>query len=278
MTKNMDKNRAESLSAYIDGLNDGTTSSVAESVAELYGGESIRDLVGVVTPFQKDSLFEPAPAASRAAAFQKMRATLAQENATAVVSQPNSVPVTQRTDILILMLQSMDEMWGALWGNLKLIKLPFLLAQEGQCASYVPNFYFPNVEEAAYNFGAFDKDVLSDIDQLVAMGIVEKKSPAPKRQSQSGDLGIPDSKQVDWIYGLTPRGKKIAQMLTRGADPVVLGRIQAVIKEHGNKTADELCSYTYKKYPKSAANSKIRDKYLPKEDTASSDCEGRNDA
>ena len=278
----MDKNQmehemAELFSTFIDEVNAGT-STRSKDLAFANGvlGHSILGLIDTVMPLHTDSLFDNPTPSEREALFAQITRELARENS-ARSNVAKSIPVTQRTDILILMMYFMEERWGSVWGNVKLIKLPFLLAQEGECGSFVPNFYFPNMAQAAYNFGAFDQNVLDDVDGLVAMGIIRKRLPPSKQRRSDGELGIPGENQVEWIYELAPKGKQVAEMLFRGAaaqNPEIARKIREVVQNHGDKTTAELFDYTYNKYPDSAKNSKVKDKYLrPKNDSSSTDNE-----
>lgn len=275
MDKNLlDHKRAELFSAFIDQMNAGAVTHPKDfAFANGALGHSMLGTLEAVMPLRTGALHDAPTMEERDAVFAQIMSELKGANPPAQVS-PNSVSVTQRTDILILMLHFMGELWGSLWGNVKLIKLPFLLAQEGDCGSFVPDFYFPNMAEAAYNYGAFDQNVLDDVDGLIACGIIRKVSPPSQKSGRSGELGIPSDNQVDWIYELTPRGKKIAAMLLNGTtaqNPEIARKIESVIKQHGNKTMAELLDYTYNKYPDSAKNSKVKDKYLRPKKKPSSD-------
>lgn len=276
----LDDDRAELFSAFIDAMNDGkVTSPKVFASANGLLGHSMLGLMEAVMPLRTGSLFERLSTEERERIFSRIIREIAGEQSSKN-AVTKSVPVTQRTDILILMMYFMEDLWGGLWGNVKLIKLPFLLAQEGDCASFVDDFYFPNIAEAAYNYGAFDQNVLNDVDGLVAMGIIQKRMPPSKKKQSGGELGIPSEKQVDWVYELAPKGKQIAEMLLRGAaaqNPEIARKIREVVQNHGNKTMDELLDYTYNKYPDSAKNSKVRDKYLRPELNPPSADDGKDD-
>ena len=278
-TNPMDHEMAELFSTFIDEMNSGTNKPVRDfPFANGVLGHSLLGLIETVMPMHTDSLFVSPTSAEREAVFAQITRELAKENSPKNVAA-KSVPITQRTDILILMMYFMSELWGDVWGNVKLIKLPFLLAQEGNCGSFVHDFYFPSMTQAAYNYGAFDQNVLDDVDGLVAMGIIQKRLPPSKQKRSDGELGIPKEKQVDWIYELAPKGKQIAEMLLRGAaaqDPDIAQKIREVIQRHGNKTMAELLDYTYNKYPDSAKNSKVKDKYLRPKINPSSPDDGKD--
>lgn len=278
MDKNLlDHKKAELFSSFIDEMNAGTAAHPKDfAFANGAIGHSMLGILEAVMPLRTGSLNENPAAQERDIVFAQIMRELARENPPTQVPV-KSVPVTQRTDVLILMMYFMGELWGSLWGNVKLIKLPFLLAQEGDCGSFVPDFYFPNVAQAAYNYGAFDQNVLDDVDGLIALGIIRKLVPPSKQSGPNGELGIPSANQVDWIYELTPRGKKIAAMLLSGTatqNPEIARKIESVIKNHGNKTMAQLLDYTYNKYPDSAKNSVVKDKYLRPKNKPSSESGG----
>lgn len=280
MDKNLlDIKKAELFSSFIDGMNAGTTAHPKDfAFANGALGHSMLGVLEAVMPLRTGSLQENPTAQERDIVFAQIMRELTRETPPAQ-APIQGVPVTQRTDVLILMMYFMEELWGSLWGNVKLIKLPFLLAQEGDCGSFVPDFYFPNVAQAAYNYGAFDQNVLEDVDGLVVHGIIRKLAPPSRQSGPNGELGIPTANQVDWIYELTPRGKKIAAMLLRGTavqNPKIAEQIKSVIKNHGNKTMAQLLDYTYNKYPDSAKNSKVKDKYLRPKNKPSSENGGKD--
>lgn len=260
--------RAEILSDFIDQLNSGEDVSLDNHVEKLTKGNEakLKPLIETAIPLRHAVMFKPLSAERKKAVFTRVQSELAKTVAGTNALSADALPVTQRTDILILLLHQMRQIWG----NIKLMKMPFLLAKEGGCASFVQDFY----GHQAYSYGAFDKLVLSDVDELFKMGIVDKKTVFPKKRRPGEELGIPDEKQVDAVYQLTLRGKAIAERLTRGAqtqNPAILANIQRVIQQHGSKTSDQLLSYTYNKYRESAEKSKVRDKYLKNPDQPDAD-------
>ena len=177
-----------------------------------------------------------------------------------------SAILDRRPDVMILLLHFMRELVGLdVWGDTKLVKLLFLLGKEAGCDQLVPDFY----GHYAYSFGAFDDAVPQDAEMLAAKKIISMAPPEARFTFASGDLGIPNEKQVNNVYRLTPRGQQFANRLVADAvakNPEIVERLKKVILAHGKKSTDELLRYTYTKYPDTAKNSKVRDKYLKPDD------------
>lgn len=170
----------------------------------------------------------------------------------------------RRPDAMILLLHLMREVLDTdIWGDTKLVKLLFLLGKEGGCDKLIPDFY----GHYAYSFGAFDSAVPEDAKMLAAKGIITMSTPTSHYAFGSGELGIPNEKQVNNVYRLTPKGKRFAHAFLNEAitrSPKLIEQIKAVVLAHGKKTTDELLRYTYTKYPETAEHSKVKDKYLKK--------------
>ncbi len=170
------------------------------------------------------------------------------------------IKVDQRPDILILLLYLAKQIWG----STKLVKLLFLADKEGGCGKFVPDYY----SHYAYNYGAFDKQVPRDVDALSQLKIISKQTP-PRREGFDSN-----KKSVDFVFELTPQGEEIGRKMYAWAKtnkPDVIAGVQKIISTYGNMNAGQLLSYTYKKYPETAENSKVRDIYLGNEPTDQED-------
>ena len=177
----------------------------------------------------------------------------------------------RRPDVMILLLHFMRDLLQLdVWGDTKLVKLLFLLGKEAGCDQLVPDFY----GHYAYSFGAFDDAVPKDAEMLAQKKIITMGRPEQHLTFGSEELGIPNERLVNNIYRLTERGEKFAQLLLKDAiskNPEVVESFKRVILAHGKKSTDELLRYTYTKYPETAKNSKVRDRYLNPDSNSSDD-------
>lgn len=266
--KETDSVLADIVSEYVDQLNAGRKVSSEQFIAAhpTYAAQ-LRPLLEMAS-YVREAAVEPLNAA-QPEQFDSIVARLEADTQPAVAAAaPQSAGsdiLNQREDCLILLLHFMKSIWDmGVWGNTKLVKLLLLLEKEADCSKLVPNFY----PHYAYNFGAFDKDVPKDAEQLAARRIITKNPPASKGAT-GGQLGIPNQKRVDAVFELTSKGEKVALALLKAAqekNPAIVKKIEAVVRAHGKKNAEQLIAYTYRKYPDLAEKSVIRDKYLKPED------------
>lgn len=260
----LDERLADLLSEFVDLLNAGTAPSV-----RIFLGRH-RDLAAELAPLleaaaafaEEAKSIMPAPTARPR--FEQVRARFLAEcgESVSAVAPPQrgaAMSVDKRPDILILLLHSLDEVWGIT----KLCKLLFLLGKEGNAARYIPDYY----AHVAYNFGPFEEAIYKDLEALKAKGVIEEsKAPRQKRQhDEEIDEGLYPEK-VDAIYRLTPEGRKeIAEALVKAAnakDPTILANIREIGRKYGRLSLRQLLKYVYRQYPDSAKNSKIRDEIL----------------
>lgn len=266
--KETDAVLADLVSEYVDQLNAGRKVSPEQFLAAYPAYAAQLRPILEMGSYVRETMIEPLNAA-QPDEFDSIVTRLETDAQPAVGAATNQAAgsdiLNQREDCLILLLHFMKSVWNmAVWGNTKLVKLLLLLEKEADCSKLVPNFY----PHYAYNFGAFDKDVPKDAEQLAARGIITRNSPA-SRGASGGQLGIPNQKRVDAVFELTAKGEKVALALLKAAqakNPAIVKKIEAVVKEHGKKNADQLIAYTYRKYPKLAEKSVVRDKYLRPEE------------
>jgi len=260
--KQTDEILADLVSEYVDQMNAGNESSLEKFLAahSTYS-TALRPLLQSAMTVRKVAALPYASATGRAAAFDSVMARLQKEEQ--AKASPKAEILDQREDCILLLLHFMKSIWNmGVWGNTKLVKMLLLLAKEADCADLVPNFY----PHYAYNYGAFDKDVPKDADQLSQHGWITKRTP-PSRNTQQIQLGIPNQKRVDTVFELTLKGEKVALELLKAAqqkNPEIVIKFEAVVRTHGNKTVDQLIAYTYRKYPDLAEKSLIKDQYLDK--------------
>lgn len=260
--KHTDEIVADLVSEYVDQLNAGGEISLEKFLAaHSEYSAALRPLLQSAMTVRKVAAIPYANAAARATAFDSVMARLQKEEP--AKTSAGIAVLDQREDCILLLLHFMKSVLNVgVWGNTKLVKMLLLLGKEADCANLVPNFY----PHYAYNFGAFDKDVPKDADQLSQHGLITKRTPSSKNTQQI-QLGIPNQKRVDTVFELTAKGEKVALALLKAAqqkNPEIVRKIEAVVKTHGNKTVDQLIAYTYRKYPDLAAKSLIKDKYLDK--------------
>lgn len=265
MTRNDDEEKtlADLVSEYLDKLISGENLS-AETFASRHEGQGqeLLQLLTYLELFRKEARLPELDESRGDSIWRNVRNRLAHDSS-------SNLKVDKRPDFLILLLFFADQIWG----NTKLEKLVFLLAKEGGCGQFIPDFY----DHYAYNFGAFDKQVPQDVEALVRSKIIRRSLPPGALNDPSEDLGIPTKKRVDSVYQLTDKGRQLAKQLVSAAqrqNPQILQSVRTVLARHGRKNAHELIDYTYKKYPEYAKNSFVRDQYLPPEDDDESDAKG----
>lgn len=265
--KEADSVLADLVSEYIDQLNAGRKVTPEKFIAAHPAfAEQLRSLLQAAS-FVNDSAAELRAEPVKAQVFNSVISRLhSEDEQTVSAARPsnNEVAVDQRQDCMLLLLHFMKSICGmGVWGDTKLEKLLLLLGKEADCAQLVPNFY----PHYAYNFGAFDKDIPKDAEELARHGLITKKTPTAKQSSQT-QLGVPNQKRVKTVFELTPKGERVALELLKAAqkkNPGIVKKIESVIKMHGKKNADQLIDYTYHKYPELAEKSLIKDKYLKPE-------------
>ena len=172
------------------------------------------------------------------------------------------LPLDKRYDFLILLLNSMKKIWGIT----KIFKLLFLMKEEENLDTYVPDYYV----HYAYDYGPFEKEIYKDIEVLKQSGLIEEKKPPRKRNDvdEEIDEGLYLEK-VDAIYRLTDRGIKIARALEKSAqekDPAILQKIEKIKSKYGSLSLRSLLKYIYKQYPEYAEKSKIKKEILDMDD------------
>lgn len=254
MTEHDDRERrlADLLSDFIDAVNEGQAPDVDRWAArEPELADEFRGLARTLLAVEELSRADrPATAPSVVAA--RLAAATSQPSAL-----PDSAPLDEPPDFLLIMLRRC----GAVWGKLRWQKTIFLGGKETSAASLLPGFY----PFAAYNFGPFEDGVERDTASLEQVGLVDR-SPPPTRRSRRGQVAVGlDGPQVDHVYKLTPRGERLADALietARREHPELLAEIDRVAARVQSMNTDELLRYVYEKYPDYTTASLIRDEVL----------------
>lgn len=246
-----EEEKAEALSRCIDQINEGQAPNL----------EELGDLGKVIAPLVETSLevrkafnvSKPASKERMEEGFSRVRKKYEELSFKTALTHGlgtgrAKLNLARRSDFLVLLLQAAKQVWG----NVKLVKLLFLLRNEGEAIQAVGDFY----SHYAYNYGAFDDDIMKDVTALKALGVINKKAPPASSK---------DRNQVGGIFELTPKGEAVAKELIENVQkthPDVLKDIQNIVTKYGKMKTDELLSYTYKNYPDYAKNSKVKDQYL----------------
>ena len=257
-----DEDRAELLSRVVDLLNEGKTTEadklirdsgdLGQSIMPLIETEKMLGDIPMVPKEQKERTFVKVRQQYDLHSFeQALEQSLAKRK---------HLSLERRSDFLILLVHFAKQVWG----NVKLVKLLFLLWNEGEAIRGVGDFY----NHYAYNYGAFDQDIPKDVKTLERLGVIEKNAP-PYEGELMGTLteegNFVEMKRVNTVYELTRKGEAVAKELVESAQkthPDVLKDIQNIVEKYGRMNTADLLSYTYKKYPDYAKKSKVKGKYL----------------
>jgi hypothetical protein len=245
---------ASAVSAFVDLLSAGTAPDVEQYL------EQYSDLAEVLRPLLKTAVqFAGAAAECRPIgndeasydAVQKKVAAAAERRALRAAMEAGTakVPVTQRSDVLLLLLRAV----GDVFGRTRLVKLLFLTGKETNATRVVPDFF----RHFAYNYGPFDDEIFRDVEALAQHGLVDARAPL--------DL-IPGKRHVDAVYRLTPKGKKYAEALARAeaSAPGLVGELKVLALKYGRLSLDDLVRHVYETYPEYTTESLIRDEVLGK--------------
>ncbi len=256
-----EKERAELLSRAVDLLNEGKAKEADELIQR--SGDLGKSVLPHLEVHKMFSGLPPVPEEQMEKNFARARKEYERHAVERAFKEAletgGKLSLERRSDFLILLIHFAKEVWG----NMRLVKLLFLLRNEGEAVKNVGDFY----SHYAYNFGAFDEDILKDVKALKKLGVLEKKNP-PEYVETEGilmNMETIEPVHVDGIYELTPRGEKVAQELLQSAEkkhPGVIKDIQSIVEKYGRMNIDKLLAYTYKKYPDYAKNSKVKNEYL----------------
>ncbi|MCK6478611.1 MAG: hypothetical protein HUU06_01350 [Planctomycetaceae bacterium] len=168
------------------------------------------------------------------------------------------IPVSQRTDFLVLLLYVMNEIRGFT----QAVKMLLLVGEEGMAKRFVPDYY----QHVAYDYGPFDKAVYDDIAGLRRAGVLEAVRPPRRGRQQDDDVDlVRGSKEVEYTFRLTAKGKRVAESLARSAearDPAILAGVRDVSSKYGSLPLKDLVRLVYERYPALTTKSKIRRRVL----------------
>jgi len=172
------------------------------------------------------------------------------------------ISVEKRTDVVLLFLNLMGQVWGAT----RLFKLLFLLAKETEVGRYVPDYY----AFEGGRFGPFEKLIYEDVEALKSCGLVNAQIP-PRRLDEAGpELGTElFSDSVDAVHELTKRGRIYARSLAefiKLENPALFAQMRKILEKYGRLSLSDLLKYVYEKYPEYTDQSEIRDEILARED------------
>lgn len=172
------------------------------------------------------------------------------------------IPVEKRTDVLLLFLNLVRQIWG----STRLFKLLFLLAKETEVGRYVPDYY----AFEGGRFGPFKKVIYDDIEALKSCGLVNAQMPLRRCDEAGPELDMELlSDSVDAVYELTERGHMYARALAEFVklhNPALLAQMSKILEKYRPLSLADLLKYVYKEYPEYTDRSEIRDEILAGED------------
>jgi len=172
------------------------------------------------------------------------------------------IPVEKRTDVLLLFLNLVRQIWG----STRLFKLLFLLAKETEVGRYVPDYY----AFGGGRFGPFEKVIYEDIKALKSCGLVNAQMPLGRCDEVGPELDMELlSDSVDAVYELTERGHMYARALAEFVklqNPALLAQMSKILEKYRRLSLADLLKYVYKEYPEYTDRSEIRDEILAGED------------
>lgn len=167
-------------------------------------------------------------------------------------------------DLILLMLRAtgsgrVDER-DRVNGITRLEKLLFLADQE----SPLPG----QVEEAfrfkAYNYGPYSKQVYEAVDLLEEAQLIREEKALegkPLDAMEGAELDLEEVEGVERRFFLTHEGQAVADLLSR-SNPAMWELISSTKKKYGSMPLRRLIQYVYRRYPKYAEASLIRDRVL----------------
>ncbi len=177
--------------------------------------------------------------------------------------------VDNRKDLILLLLYApgaTGELNEGVDGITRLQKLLFLADKEFGLSRLVDRYYRFN----AYDFGPFDQEVYADIEALQGYSLVIGGEAKPLHQAEvveadfakdytlKGELELTEGPAEEGArFGLTERGKEIAERLQSSLSDAVWGELVTLKSNFNSKPLSELIRYVYRKYPESAQFSKL---------------------
>jgi uncharacterized protein YwgA len=164
-------------------------------------------------------------------------------------------------------------------GRTKLTKMVFLFEKE------IKKPFFSDMEIALpsfdpYNFGPFSKELFDDLSFFLSIGFIRaEKTLIPISTAEKFEIEIgsdddwinavfdkPEQEPVELEYSLSQQGEKYVtdKVWPQFSDLQKQG-LQQFKQQINTISLDSLLRYVYNKYPESAENSLIREKYVKKE-------------
>lgn len=160
-----------------------------------------------------------------------------------------------RRELLLLLFYA--EGWSGkvneeIKGRLKLMKIAFLLEEEGDIRKYFEDFY----QFEPLNYGPFSRELMKDLEMLIQEGLIREKSSEVNT--------VIGSKMIRSNYELTEKGIEYAEKIKK-EDPEsveIIIKISEIKKRYNRIDTERLLTYVYSKYPEFTTNSKIVDDIL----------------
>jgi hypothetical protein len=155
----------------------------------------------------------------------------------------NAPPAEQKSVLLLLFAPGTTGGHGEpIQGRTRLMKESFLLDQEGRSDEPLLHVgpFIP------YKFGPFNVKVLTAIEDLEIMGLVQK---------DPGD-------EMTATYRLTPRGRSEAQTLWSQLPPDARKDLVVIKAGYNGLPLTRLLHYVYSKYPEYTVESELREQLL----------------
>jgi hypothetical protein len=170
------------------------------------------------------------------------------------------------SDLVLLLLAAPTNVAsadGKINGITRLEKLLYLAERETDIADRIDE---DRLQYVAYDYGPFSKDVYEAVEILEQSELLtESSSQDPNTIDSIEDFDVTGAKDeddyVERRFQLTENGRLVAKLLS-ARHPEVVKALSTLKDIYADRSLSSLIRYVYRTYPESAANSKIREKYL----------------
>jgi hypothetical protein len=145
-------------------------------------------------------------------------------------------------------------------GITRLEKLLFLADQESELPGRVDEAF----KFTAYNYGPYSKQIYEAVDLLEEAKLLREEKAIDGRSldaMEEAGVDVEDVEGVERRFFLTDDGRAVADLLTK-EHPQIVKLLGEVKSKYGSLPLRQLIQYVYRRYPKYAEASLIRDQVL----------------
>jgi len=163
-------------------------------------------------------------------------------------------------DLVLLLLRAPGATQDRVNGITRLEKLLFLADQESKLPGEVDEAF----RFKAYNYGPYSKQVYEAVDLLEQAGLLSEEKVIEGKSLDAMEEAYVDVEDVEGVerrFLLTNEGRAVADLLAT-QHPDMSAMLSSVKKKYGSLPLRQLIQYVYRRYPKYAEASLIRDQLL----------------